>query len=143
MKQESRSIKKMRELEKKQIGLNQLLKPALYLILSLIFEFIGFIFLGFKHSDGSAQLLPTYIFFDIGLWLFVASLMLCSSKTWIANIIFYISTSLKILLFVLNATLHGNFGNLFSWDMISIMPEAFVSLDASFINFPLLFAASL
>lgn len=138
MKQQPRSLKKLKELEKKQIGLNQLLKPALYLLLSLIFEIVSFVVFEFKYADGSAQILPSYIFFDIGLWLFIASLMLCSTKNWISNTIFYVSMSVKALLLVANITLRGGFGYLFSWDMIDLILEAFESIDADFINFPLI-----
>jgi hypothetical protein len=140
MKQQPRSLKKLKELEKKQLGLNQLLKPALYLLLSFIFELIGFLILGFKHADGSIQMLPTYIFFDIGLWLTIASLMLCTPKNWFANTVFYIAMSVKSLLLVANITLRSGFGYLFSWDMIDLIIEAFESIDADFINFPLIFA---
>ena len=85
-----RSLKKIKELEKKQIGLNQILKPALYLFLSIAFEIVLFIVLGFKTSSGGAKILPSYIFFDIGLWLIVAAIMLCITKNWLSNIVFYL-----------------------------------------------------
>ena len=143
MKQDSRSIKKMRDLPKRQIGLNQLLKPVLYLLLSFIIELIGFLVLGFKYTDGGSQILPSYIFFDIGLWLFIASLLLCSTKNWISNTIFYVSMAVKSLLLIANITLRSGFGYLFSWDMIELIIEALESMDADFINFPLIIASSI
>lgn len=140
MKQQPRSLKKLKELQKRQLGLNQLLKPALYLFLSFCIELIGFLVLGFKYTDGSTQILPSYFFFDVGLWLFIASLMICTPKNWIANTIFYISMSIKSLLLVANITLRSGFGYLFSWDMTDLIIEALESIDADFINFPLIFA---
>ena len=141
MKQQPRSLKKVKEMEKKQIGLNQLLKPALYLFLSFAIEIISFVVLGFKTSSGGVKILPSYIFFDIGLWLFVAAILLCITKNWLSNLIFYLSMTVKFVLLIANVTLKGGFGYLFSLDMFHLIIEAIKSIEADFINFGLIIAS--
>lgn len=136
-----RSLKKIKELEKKQIGLNQILKPALYLFLSFVFEVVLFIVLGFKTSSGGAKILPSYIFFDIGLWLIVAAIMLCITKNWLSNLIFYFAMLVKFIILIANVTLKGGFGYLFTFDMVHLIIEAIESIDANFINFGLIIAS--
>ena len=83
--------KKELQIENGKLGLNQLLKPALYLLISIILEIVSFAIFDFKTASGSKQILPQYIFFDIGVWLFVCGLIICSKKNWLANIFFYIA----------------------------------------------------
>lgn len=139
-----RQNKKLRQqkLEKSQLGLNQLLKPLLFFVISLALELVSFLIFKFKTPSGSIQVLPQYILFDIGIWLVVCALILCTHKNWISNIIFYISLFLEAGIFVTNVTLKTDFGYLFSVDMLDLIPEMVESMDTSFINFKLIaFAA--
>ena len=142
---EQRRIKRKKEilLEKNKLGLNQLLKPALYLLISIILELVTFALFDFKTSSGSKQILPQYILFDIGVWLLVCGLLLCSKKNWVSNLFFYIAIIIKVTLFIVGVTLKGNFGYLFTFDKTFLIPEMLESMNTTFINYWLIAVAVL
>ena len=133
--------KKELQIENGKLGLNQLLKPALYLLISIILEIVSFAIFDFKTASGSKQILPQYIFFDIGVWLFVCGLIICSKKNWLANIFFYIALVVKVTIFIINVTLKADFGYLFTFDKARLLPEMVESMNTSFINYPLIAVA--
>lgn len=134
-----RELKKQELLnEKRKLGLNQILKPALYLLISIILEITSFAIFKFKTTSGSTQFLPQYILFDVGVWLIVCGLMLCTKLNWLSNIIFYISLVLKATIFITNVTLRSDFGYLFSADKLSVVPEMVEAMNFSFINYGLI-----
>ena len=95
----------------------------------------------FQTASGSKQVLPQYIFFDIGVWLFVSGLIICSKKNWLANIFFYIALVVKVTIFIINVTLKADFGYLFTFDKARLLPEMVESMNTSFINYPLIAVA--
>ena len=135
--------KKKEELiyEKHKRGLNQLLKPALYLLISIILEIVSFAIFDFQTKSGSNKILPQYILFDIGVWLFVCGLIICTKKNWISNTIFYISIVFKVTIFIINVTLKADFGYLFTFDKARLLPEMIESMNTSFINYGLIATA--
>ena len=86
-------------------------------------------------------MLPQYILFDIGVWLFVCGLIICSKKNWISNMFFYIAVVIKVAIFIVNVTLKADFGYLFSFDKLRLLPEMMESMNTSFINYPLIAVA--
>ncbi len=133
--------KKQLLLEKNKLGLNQILKPALFLIISIILELVSFSIFDFKTASGSKQILPQYIFFDVGVWLMVCGFMLCSKKNWVSNLVFYIAIVVKVTLFIVGVTLEGNFGYLFSFDKTRLIPEMMESMNTTFVNYGLIAVA--
>lgn len=127
-----------KQIKQSQLGLNQLLKPLLFFVISFALELASFLIFKFKTGPNSIQILPQYILFDIGIWLCICALILCTHKNWISNIIFYISLFLEAGIFVTNVTLKNDFGYLFAVDMIDLIPETVESMDTSFINFKLI-----
>lgn len=142
---EQRRIKRKKELqlEKNKLGLNQILKPVLYLLISIILELVTFALFDFRTTSGSKQILPQYIFFDIGVWLFVCGLLLCSKKNWVSNLFFYIAIIVKVTLFIVGVTLKGDFGYLFTFDKTFLIPEMLESMNTTFINYWLIAVAVL
>ena len=133
-KEEKKSLKQKNKIENKnKIGLNQILKPIIFLVLAIVLEIVNYSILGLK-TFGKTNLFPKYIFFDFGFWLIICGLLLACSKNWIANTIFYISIFVQLLLCAVNATLYSEFGYLFTWDMIGLALEAIDSFDISFVQ---------
>lgn len=126
------------KLEKQKLGLNQIIKPCLFLVISIVLEIIAFCIFDFKTASGAKQIFPTYILFDVGLWLVICALILCISKNWLSNLIFYFSVIVEVIIFLVNVTLRGDFGYLFTFDMVKLIPGAFESMDLSFLNFKLI-----
>lgn len=128
----------LEKIEKSKLGLNQLLKPLLFFVISFGLEIASFILFDFRTSSGSKQILPQYILFDVGIWLIVCALILCTHKNWLSNLIFYVSLFVESIIFVTNLTLKGDFGYLFTFDMLDLIPEMVESMDVSFINIKLI-----
>ena len=128
----------LKKLEKHQLGLNQILKPIIFFVISFVLEIISFAILKFKTSSGSTQILPQYILFDIGFWLIICGFILCTHKNWISNLIFYLSLFIEIALFITNTTLKSGFGYLFTFDMLDLLLEMTSSLDSSFLDFKII-----
>ena len=137
------TLKQLNELRSKQIGLNQILKPIIFFVVSLILEILSFVLFKFKTSSGSAQILPKYLLFDFGFWILIGSLMLCTSKNWISNIIYYLAILFEVILLVANTTLRNGFGYLFTFDMFDLLYEMTASIDSSFLDFKLIIFAVL
>lgn len=131
----------LKKLETHQIGLNQILKPIIFFIISFALEIVGFAIFKFQTSSGSTQILPQYILFDIGFWLVICGLILCTHKNWISNLIFYFSLFVEVALFITNATLKSGFGYLFTFDMLELLLEMTSSLDSSFLDLKIIIFA--
>lgn len=133
----------LRRLEKNQMGLNQFLKPVLFFVLSFALELTSFLMFKFKTSSGGTQILPKYILIDIAVWLLLSGLILVSSKNWLSNLIFYLSLFIEAVIFIVNVVLYGDFGYLFTFDMVKLIPGAVESMHLSFLSFKLIFFAIL
>ena len=120
--------------ERTNLGLNQIIKPIVFLVLSIVMEFVNFYILNITTETGTKQVFPTYIFFDIGFWLIIATLILISSKRWLSNTLFYVFLFAEILLCAVNSSLYKDFGYFFTWDMIALALEGLDSFDMSFID---------
>ena len=138
-KSEKKALKHKNHLENEnKIGINQFIKIGIFLLCSLAIEIATYLLIGLKSPAGNQQVLPTYLFFDIGCWLILCSLMLTCSKNWVTNTFFYAGLVLQMILLMANTTLYVEFGYLFTWDMFKLILEGGESFDDSFINIPFL-----
>lgn len=134
---EKKALKHKKYLENEnKIGINQFIKIGIFLLLSLAIEIATYLLIGLKSPSGNAQVLPTYILFDIGFWLILCSIMLTCSKNWITNTVFYFGLIAQMVLLLVNTTLYTEFGYLFTWDMFKLITEGGESFDNTFINIP-------
>lgn len=128
----------LEKLEKQKLGLNQIFKPCLFLVFSIVLEIISFCIFDFRTASEAKQIFPSYILFDVGIWLVICALILCTSKNWLSNLFFYLSVFVEVIIFLVNVTLRSNFGYLFTFDMIKLVPGAIESMDLSFLSFKLI-----
>ena len=135
-KEEKKALKKALKIENEnKIGINQFVKVGVFLLFSLAIEITGFALIGLKNPlTGSSQVLPTYIFFDVGIWLLLSGLMLTCSLKWVQNTVFCVSILAQMIIMMGNVTLYEGFGYLFTWDMLLLVTAAAESFDASFVN---------
>ncbi len=138
--EEKREKKRLEKRENEhKIGINQFIKVGVFLLLSLAIEIATYVMVGIKNPySGNLQLLPTYIFFDVGVWLIISGFMLTCSAKWFQNTIFYFTISFQAILLLANVTLHDGYGYFFTWDMLALVGEAIKSFDASFVSIGLL-----
>ena len=135
--------RQLKELRSKQIGLSQILKPVIFFVISFALEILSFVLFKFKTQSGTTQILPKYILFDIGFWLIICAVILCISKNWLSNIVYYLAILFQVILLVANTTLRSGFGYLFTFDMFDLLYEMTASIDSSFLNFKLIIIAVL
>lgn len=131
--------KKLKKQEEKRdnhnnLSLNQLVKPLVFLILSIVIEITSFKLLGLKNSKTNTyQLFPTYLFFDFAFWIIVCGIMLWC-KTWFSNFLFYFFILFQLILCLTNITLYKDFGYIFTFDMFLLVKETIDSFDISFVS---------
>lgn len=135
--------KQLAKLEKNQMGLNQIIKPFIFFIVSFALELTSFLLFKFKTTSGSAQILPKYILIDIAVWLIISALILLPRKNWLSNLIFYIALFVEAVIFLVNVVIYKDFGYLFTFDMVKLIPGAMESMHLSFLSFKLILFAVL
>jgi len=117
------------KIKNKEILLSRLLKPIIFLALAFILEIIQFAIFAFKSSDGSLQLLPSYILLDIAIWLIFAGIIFAMNKKWSQNIYFYIFIIIQIVFNIINIILSKTLGNVFYFKLIGLASEGAEAFD--------------
>ncbi len=123
---------------KKEVKLKSLIKPLCFVFFAVLLELVNFLWLGFKVTGNASQLqpLPTYFLVDFAIIMFLAALMLFSSKlNWFSNIIYYLFLGLQLFVNMVNATLYKVFGDIFSFDMMKLGAEAVQAFKFEFLDF--------
>ena len=120
----------------KTIKLNIILKPLLFVVFSFVFEIINFLWLKFRVTGNlnMIQILPNYIFFDLGVIIVIAGIIFVSGKIG-GNVVMYVFLGLQAALNMINATLYKVFGDIFSFDMMKLGNEAVSAFKLEFISY--------
>ena len=100
----------------KKYLLNKLMVGGIFAISALIIEAFLFIYLGFG-------VLPTYIWFDISLILFVFFIILFMPVGRAQNILIGIFLFLQIVLSYMNICIYSALGDIFTFEMLSLVDE--------------------
>lgn len=111
-----------------KLSLNQILKPAMFLLFAILYEVINFATLGL-------QFLPKYFLFDLGAFLIFAGIIFLVPKNWLSNIFFFFFLGIQFVLNVANGTMLLATEDVFFFELLSLASEAKSSFDWSFINF--------
>lgn len=117
------------EMKNKEIDLGRILKPIIFIILAFTLEIIQFAIFGFKSTDGSTQLLPSYILLDIAIWLIFASIIFAMNKKWSQDLCFYIFLIIQIVFNIINIILCKTLGNVFYFKLIGLASEGAEAFD--------------
>lgn len=112
----------------KEIPVNKILKPIMFLIFAVVLEIIQF------NTIGNSQILPTYFFFDLGVWIVMAGIIFVWNKTWAQNIFFYLFLAIQIVLNIVNAMLYNIFGYVFYFNMLTLLSEGIGAFSFSLID---------
>lgn len=110
------------------LTLNHILKPILFLVVALLFEIVNF-------SSLKLQFLPTFILFDLGVFLFFAGIVFLCGKNWLSNIFFFLFLSFQFLFNIVNASVLKASEDVFFFEILVLASEATSSFDWSFIDF--------
>ena len=111
----------------KTIGLNQILKPVLFIVFAIILEIINFFVL-------KLQFLPTLFLFDFGAFIFLAGIIFVSNKTWLSNLFFFVFISIQLILNIVNGTILKATEDVFFFELLALTSEGFQSFNFSFLD---------
>lgn len=100
----------------KKYLLNKLLVGGTFMLSSLVMEAFLFIFLGFG-------ILPTYLFFDVALIMFVFFIILFIPVGRSQNIIVGVFLFLQMVLSYMNICIYTALGDVFTFEMLSLVDE--------------------
>ncbi len=125
----------MKKEKSKEIALNQIIFPLLFIFLSLLLEIINFIVIDLKMSGTVTQIFPREWLFDVGAVLIIAGLIFIvkNQKVSLALFIFFIFA--QACLNTLNANIFEVFGDMFTADYFILGDEAFAAIRFEFIDF--------
>jgi len=112
----------------KEIPLNKIIKPVIFIIFAFILEIIQF------NAISDSQILPTYFFFDLGVWIVMAGLIFVWNKIWLQNIFFYLFLAIQLVLNIVNAMLYNIFGYVFYFNMLTLLNEGIGAFSFSLID---------
>ena len=116
------------------VSSNKVFLPLLFVGSSILMEIANYLYLGFKSSSGVRMVFPTYFMFDLAIILMLAGVIfLCQNKI-LQNIVFYLFISIHIILNIVNTTMYGIFGDILSYDLLSLGAEATTALSADLID---------
>lgn len=126
-------------MKEKQVSTNKFILPVLFILFSIIWEFVNFIYIGFKDSSGNTMILPSYFLFDLGIILVIAGLIYLVQNKIAMNIIFFAFLTLQFVFNVVNLTMYGIFGDILSFDLLKLGAEATTAMSVDLIDWGGLF----
>lgn len=118
----------------RSVKLNKILIPVMFIVFSIILEFVNFIYLGFKDINGNAIIFPYYFLFDIAIMIIIAGFMYLIHNKIAMNIVCWIFLTLQLVINIVNSTMYNIFGDILSFDLLKLGAEATTAITADFID---------
>ena len=112
------------KVKEKKVLVNNFLFPLLFIVFAIILEMVNFLYLGFKDSDGSVMVLPSYFLFDFAIILMLAGLIYVVHNRVAVLVLFLFFLGLQCALNIANATMYNIFGDILSFDLFVLGGEA-------------------
>ena len=108
----------------KTYSTNKIIFPLLFVFFSIILEMANFLYFGFETSSGQRMALPTYFLIDFAILCMIAGLIYVVHKKWAIQIVFYLFILLQVVMYIVNTTMYGIFGDVLSFDLMKLGNEA-------------------
>lgn len=124
----------MRKIKVKTYSTNRILIPILFIICSIAFELLNFIYLGFNNSNGNNIIFPVYFLFDLSIILMIAGFIFLLQNQKAMWVFFYIFLSFQFIINIVNTTMYKVFGDIFSFDLLKLGEEAKTAMSLDFID---------
>ncbi len=119
----------------KEISLNRIILPIMFIFISVFLEMVNFLYIGFKSGSGAQLVFPAQWLFNIGAILAIAGLIYLVKSPKAMIPIFFLFLSLQIGINALSANIYGIFGDIFSMDYIKLGREAGAAVRWEYIDF--------
>lgn len=107
-----------------EISTNRIIIPFAFILCSIIFEVVNFLYLGFLNSVGKRLAFPNYFIIDLAIIFMLAGAIYLIKSKKLGVVIFCILLALQAILNVVNATLFSVFGDILSLDLLRLGKEA-------------------
>ena len=120
--------------KEKEVSTNNFLLPLLFIIFAVIFEIANFLYIGFRDSNGSLMVFPSYFLFDLAIILMLSGLIYVVHNKIAMRILFYFFIFLQFALNVVNSTMYSVLGDILSFDLIFLGAEATTALTIDLID---------
>lgn len=108
----------------KTYSTNKIIFPILFILFSIVLEVVNFLYFGFESSSGARMAFPTYFLFDLAIILMIAGLIFVVHNKIVIQILFHIFILFQVILYVVNTTMYGIFGDVLSFDLMKLGNEA-------------------
>ena len=118
----------------KTYSTNRVILPLLFILFSILFEIINFLWLGFKNSSDRLIVVPEYFIFDLAVIIMIAAVIFFMQNTKAVAVFFYLFLSFHFLLNIANSTMYKIFGDILTLDLIKVGGEGLAAAEAGFID---------
>lgn len=108
----------------KSYSTNKIIFPLLFIFFSVLLEIVNFLYFGFESSSGSRMALPTYFLYDFAIICMIAAFIFIVHNKIAIQIFFHFFILFQVVLYVVNTTMYGIFGDVLSFDLMKLGNEA-------------------
>ena len=127
-------LKVSMKIKEKEISTNNFIFPALFIFFAIIFEMANFLYLGFRNTEGSLMVFPSYFLFDFAIILMLAGLIYVVHNKIAMQILYYLLLFIQCALNIANSTMYNIFGDILSFDLFYLGGEATSAITADVID---------
>lgn len=108
----------------KTYSTNKIIFPILFVVFSVILEIANFLYFGFETSSGVRMAFPTYFLIDIAIMCMIAALIFVVHNKIAIQVFFHLFILIQVVIYIVNTTLYGIFGDVLSFDLMKLGNEA-------------------
>ena len=113
--------KKQKEVE---ISTNRIIIPFAFILCSIIFEVVNFLYLGFTNSEGKRMFFPSYFIIDLAIIFMIAGFLYLIKNKKFELVMFCIILAVQTIINIANTTLFSIFSDILSLDLLRLGKEA-------------------
>lgn len=108
----------------KTFSTNKIIFPILFILFSILLEIVNFLYFGFQSSSGARMAFPTYFLYDLAIICMIAGVIFVSHNKVAIQVLFHIFILVQVILYIVNTTMYGIFGDVLSFDLMKLGDEA-------------------
>ena len=107
-----------------EISTNRIIIPIAFILCSIIFEVVNFLYIGFVNSAGNRMVFPSYFIIDLAIIIMIAGVLYLFKNKKLGVIMFCILLAIQTIINIANTTLFSIFGDILSLDLLRLGKEA-------------------
>lgn len=123
----------------KTYSTNKIFFPILFIFFSIILEIANFLYFGFENASGARMVIPTYFLIDLAIMFMIAGLIFVSHHKVAIQVLFHFFLAIQVVMYIINTTLYGIFGDVLSFDLLKLGAEATTAFTLDLVDWGGLF----